>query len=130
MVVVGVVVRLRFFVCGVGVVVRLRFFVGGVGVVVRLSFFVGGVGVVVRLRFFVQLSFFSVFYQSSVCAVRGALVMPHCLQRVACFAILKRVNANKNTIDNQKRRKTKTILEFSGDNKTSYLYKLFTDTLS
>ena len=53
-------------------VVRLRFFVGG-GVVVRLRFFVGG-GVVVRIRFFVQLSFVSVFYQSSVCAVRGALV--------------------------------------------------------
>ena len=29
----------------------------------------------VRLRFFVQLSFFSVFYQSSVCAVCGALVL-------------------------------------------------------
>ena len=32
------------------------------------------VGVVVRLMFFVQLGFFSVFYQSSVCDVRGALV--------------------------------------------------------
>ena len=36
--------------------------------------FCGG-GVVIRLRFFVQLSFFSVLYQSSVCAVRGALVL-------------------------------------------------------
>ena len=38
------------------------------------SFGGGGSGVVVRLRFLVQLSFFSVFYQSSVCAVRGAIV--------------------------------------------------------
>ena len=52
----------------------------------RPAWLSGGVGgrVVVQLGFFVQLSFFSVFYQSSVCAVRGALVCLNCFVFCRC----------------------------------------------